>query len=509
MTDSQDISNDLSAWIDGELSDARSEQVAKAVQSDPALAAEADELRQVASLLSQFAPPALPDDFAQRIAAQAIPPKPSHFPRWASLCVAASVLVATGTALLLFQNDDIQQPSLAYNDESKENRIAATESITDDSVELKTEAEAIHRRMKDLDEKLYTEKKDHRDLEVPKVAEELADTRSIRPAKPVARFPVASKRASKTASKTAGKKAGKYKGSIAKDATPGQVLSPVASNPQPTRQIGKKADNGIATGDGPVNQTMGRAGPGRYDAALNMDQARTEAQATVTMMQNSLPVAQTVPGGPPGQKPIQFQAFRTNQHRQAKNGEQSETVYAKSLKAGQQRIEGLLYRNGIELVKQNQPLLNNRQAVLVGGWSKMVARAQVVQAKATADTSDDSQTDAPVTGQLKYMVFGGQSQIKELRSQVQVLNAANKTAKAEEVAADQVDSLAKEETIPAPILEGDVKPTAISSDIDPPDTETRQRTAKSKSHPAKRKQQRSSLSPPPVDVLIITVEERK
>ena len=45
MTDTQDISNDLSAWIDGELPDARAKQVAEAVQADPALAAEADELR--------------------------------------------------------------------------------------------------------------------------------------------------------------------------------------------------------------------------------------------------------------------------------------------------------------------------------------------------------------------------------------------------------------------------------------------------------------------------------
>ena len=501
MTDTQDISNDLSAWIDGELSDARAEQVAKAVQSDPALAAEADELRQVAALLSQFAPPALPDDFAQRIAAQAIPPKPSHFPRWASFCVAASVLVATGTALLIFQDNDTPKPSLAYNDESEENRIAETESIADDSVELKTEADAIHGRMKDLGEKLYTEKKDDRDLDVPKVAEELADIRSIRPAKPGARVPVASKRASKTA----GKKGGRYKGSIAKDATPVEVASPIAPNPQATLWASAKAGN-IAASNGTANQTMGRAGPGRYDAIANMDQARTEAQATVSMMQNSLPVAQTVPGGPPGQKPIQFQAFRTNQHRQAENGEQNETVYAKSLEAGQQRVEGLFRDNGIELVKKNQPLLNTGQVVTTSTRRSARPATGQIQSK----TTRDSKTAARSASQVQYIVFGGQSQIKTLRSQVQVLNAPAEAPKAdEEMAAKQVDSLAKKETIPAPILVGGLKPTLMSSDIDPPEAETRLRASKAKATPARSKQQRSALSPPPVDVLIITVEERK
>jgi hypothetical protein len=499
MTDTQDISNDLSAWIDGELSDARSEQVAKAVQSDPALAAESDELRQVAALLRQLDAPSLPDDFAQRIAAQAIQPKPNHFPHWASICVAASVLVATGTALLIFQNDDMQPPSLAYNDESKENRIATAESVAVDAVELRTEADAIHVGLKTRDAGASA-KEYARDREVRENLDDISPIRAAKPGAPRERA-------------RANKKVGKYKGRIAKDAVPGPVLSPVASNRKPTRKIGKKAghDANVDERNAPAKQTRGRAGLGQYDAVANVCQARTDAQATVAMMQNCLPVAQTVPGGPPGQKPIQFYAFRLNQHRRPENREQNETVYAKSLEAGQQRVEGLLRYNGIELVKKNQPLLNTGQVVTVSTRRLAGPATGQIQSK----TTRDSKTAARSASQVQYIVFGGQSQIKTLRSQVQVLNAAteepkaDEAPKAEEMAAKQVDSLAKKETIPSPILAGGLKPTLMSSDIDPPEAVTRLQAAKAKATQARSKQQRSALSPPPVDVLIITVEERK
>ena len=111
------------------------------------------------------------------------------------------------------------------------------------------------------------------------------------------------------------------------------------------------------------------------------------------------------------------------------------------------------------------------------------------------------------------MVFGGKSQIKELRRQVSVLNAANEKAKAEEVTVKQADSLEQKETIPAPILEGDLKPTLISSDIDPPQTGTLARSSKSSTNapsaPPTSSEPLRQIKTPAVDILIIMVEERK
>ena len=583
MTDTQDISNDLSAWIDGELSDARAKQVAEAVQADPALAAEADELRQVASLIGQLGGPGeLPANFAQRVAEQAIQHKTSRFPHWASFCVAASVLIATGTALMLFQDNDTYQTSLAYHSEEDAKRDEGTAAgieldAVDDAVELGTEADALHRRPRELVDKRaskvlnedFAKKELNRDAF--KGDEEISASGRIAAPKPgpqpirfrgkgggnqklsdraakVNKPPLAAlvkEDLNKDGQVTYASKAGRdiselraiavpepsaltrrytgkgrdYKGLVEQPAE--VAITPVAPKPRGPRRIGKKSSAYAKTQDWDAdaeNRLRRRAGPGPYDAVSNMAQARTEAQATVTMMQSDSPIVRkastivlNVPGGPPGQQAIQLQAFRMDQQPQPENREQTETVYVKSLDAGQKRIEGLLSYNGIEMVKQNQPLLNNGQAVLVGGWNN-VARAQATQPKPRNTSSADSKTDTPVTGQLQYMVFGGKTQIKELRRQVSVLNASIQTAEAKKKAADASVKVPEKEIVPEPIL-AELKPTPIPNEPDVAQTETLAKNSKPAAKAPSAKPTSSEplrqIKTPAVDILIIMVEERK
>ena len=551
MTDTQDISNDLSAWIDGELSDARSKQVAEAVQADPDLATEADELRQVASLISQFAPPELPDDFAQRIVEQAIQPKPNHFPHWACFCVAASVLITTGIALLLFEDGKVPPSSLAYHSaedaESDTRTVFETKGTAVDEGELKTEADAIALRRRkpssdffgkagvngkiDVAEELLAKRSSH--SHALKASKDLGDMAQINPAEPAT--PVAgisegrdkgykklaeivaddatsdSPRISAPAERIgkSGKKDGDSRGVSAK----GGALfdrGSVATKSEAARRMSRKpVGHERVQAKGKGSRMKSRAGPGRYDVASNVVQARTEAQATITEMQNSLPVRQTVPGGPPGQKAIRIHAFQMRQRTQPENLEQTETVYAKSLKVGQQRIEGILRYNNIELVEQNQPLLNAGQAVAVSENTAALPATQQLQSNSPRNQID-GKIAAPAA-QVQYMVFGGKSQIATLRSQVRVLNSSLVMDKANEVASLEAKSSKQKNTFSSLIPKDSEQvqtPTQAASQAERP---AKPSPPAPITKPARASQTGtcSQISTPAVDILIITVEERK
>jgi hypothetical protein len=552
MTDTQDISNDLSAWIDGELPGARAKQVAEAVQADPALAAEADELRQVASLISQFGAPELPDDFAQRIVEQAIQPKPSHFPRWASFCVAASVLVTTGIALLLFEDGEAPQSSLAYHSEedaeSDDLTVLDAEATDFGGVELNTEADAIRLRRRKPSSNFFGTAEADRKLDVAeehlakrssgsdalKVREELD---GIRPAKPIipAKGLAGKNKACKKLPEIAaddaihdapeinapaermGKVRTKAEGArelSLKDETL-VTISPVVTKPKAAGRVSKKSveyDRVQARGKG--SRKTSRAGPGRYDAVSNFAQARDEAQATITEMQNAAAVSQTVPGGPPGQKAIRLDTFQMRQRTQPENLEQTETVYAKSQEAGQQRIERLLLRNNIELVEQNQPLLNAGQAVAVSDNTAPppVTLKQKLNSSRFKINSKTTTHAAPAASQVQYMVFGGQSQIKTLRSQIQVLNGTNEKVKVNEVASNRIAPM-KQQKLLSSLIPQDIEqvqaPTQVASQTEQPAKISPPPALKTQPAGDTQRETLRQISTPAVDILIITVEERK
>lgn len=54
---SQDLEEDLTAWLDGELSDARAQEVAAAVAADPALTQQVEALKKTRVLLSSLSTP--------------------------------------------------------------------------------------------------------------------------------------------------------------------------------------------------------------------------------------------------------------------------------------------------------------------------------------------------------------------------------------------------------------------------------------------------------------------
>jgi hypothetical protein len=518
------------------------------VQADSALAAEADELRQVASLISQFGAPELPDDFAQRIVEQAIQPKPSHFPRWASFCVAASVLITTGIALLLFEDGEAPQSSLAYH--TAEDAGSVTRTVLDakekdfGEAELKTEADAPPLRRRKPSSNFFGTAEADRKLDV---AEEHLAKRSsgsdalnsseeldcIRPAKPntLAKGIAGKNKAYKKLPEIAADDAihdapeinapAERMGKVRTKAEEARELSlkdgvlvaisPVVTQPKAAGRVSKKSggyDRVQAKGKG--SRMKSRAGPGRYDVMSNVMQARTEAQATITTMQRALPVSQTVPGGPPGQKAIRIHAFQMRQRTQPETLEQTETVYAKSLEAGQQRIEGILRYNNIELVKQNQPLLNAGQAVAVSGNPAALPATQQLQPNSPRDQIG-WKIAAPAASQVQYMVFGGQSQIATLRSQVRVLNATREKAKANEVAAIEAKQRKQKRALSSLIPQDSEQaqtPTEAASQTEQP-AKTSPSAPQTTAPPAPQRETRSQISTPAVDILIITVEERK
>ena len=64
-------SQDLSAWLDGELSGPEARRVVQAVEADPALRAEADALAAVRRAVRELSRQKAPDDFVARVLAEA------------------------------------------------------------------------------------------------------------------------------------------------------------------------------------------------------------------------------------------------------------------------------------------------------------------------------------------------------------------------------------------------------------------------------------------------------
>jgi hypothetical protein len=124
----------------------------------------------------------------------------------------------------------------------------------------------------------------------------------------------------------------------------------------------------------------------------------------------------------------------------------------------------------------------------------------------------DSKIAAPPTAQVQYMVFGGESQIATLRSQVRVLNGTSEKAKANEVAAIEAKQMQKEQRTTSSLIPQDSEqvqtPTQASSQTEQP-AKISPPAPKTKPTRAPQRETRSQISTPAVDILIITVEERK
>jgi len=114
MTQDENIHEQLSAYLDGELDDARSAAVVEAVEADANLAAELKRLRTMRELLHSLPRESAPDGFVDRVLAQAerrnligaggadggnAAPEPWMWVRW--VATAAVVLIAVGVGLVI------------------------------------------------------------------------------------------------------------------------------------------------------------------------------------------------------------------------------------------------------------------------------------------------------------------------------------------------------------------------------------------------------------------------
>ncbi|OQB81353.1 MAG: hypothetical protein BWX88_04290 [Planctomycetes bacterium ADurb.Bin126] len=109
MSDRDDILEQLSAWLDGELSDEQARRVEKAVRDDPHLQGELEALRSVRRLVRALPGRKAPEGFAARVLARAerahLLGQPSAMVsrsfRWISLATAAVVLLSAGVVLYM------------------------------------------------------------------------------------------------------------------------------------------------------------------------------------------------------------------------------------------------------------------------------------------------------------------------------------------------------------------------------------------------------------------------
>ncbi len=105
----------LSAWLDGELSEAEARQVAQRVEQDPAWATEADALRRLDGLLDAWTAPPLRRDLSDAVLARAHQRPPRH--RWLAtltpLAAAAAIALAVGIFHLARPAGPTQGPPLA------------------------------------------------------------------------------------------------------------------------------------------------------------------------------------------------------------------------------------------------------------------------------------------------------------------------------------------------------------------------------------------------------------
>lgn len=109
MNERDDILEQLSAWLDGELPAEQARRVEQAVRTDPELAAEADSLRKLRRLVRTVPARKAPEGFAARVMARAerahLLGQPyasiSRSFRWISLAAAAVVLLSAGAAMVI------------------------------------------------------------------------------------------------------------------------------------------------------------------------------------------------------------------------------------------------------------------------------------------------------------------------------------------------------------------------------------------------------------------------
>jgi anti-sigma factor RsiW len=96
---SQDIEEDLSAWLDGELSDARAKEIAAAVAADPRLGKLADSLKKSREALTALSTPELSPRLRALVLSE-VAKQPEKRPFWPALFLGFAA--AAGLAALVW-----------------------------------------------------------------------------------------------------------------------------------------------------------------------------------------------------------------------------------------------------------------------------------------------------------------------------------------------------------------------------------------------------------------------
>jgi anti-sigma factor RsiW len=110
MRDRKNIAEQLSAYLDGELSDEQARRVRKALKDDPSLARELEALKAARELVHSLPPHKAPEDFTAAVLERAerlrlVAPAPVAAGRWSinwvSLATAAIVLITVGIGVVV------------------------------------------------------------------------------------------------------------------------------------------------------------------------------------------------------------------------------------------------------------------------------------------------------------------------------------------------------------------------------------------------------------------------
>jgi anti-sigma factor RsiW len=110
MRDRKNIAEQLSAYLDGELSDEQARRVRKALKDDPSLAKEFEALKAARELVHSLPPHKAPEDFTAAVLDKAerlrlVAPAPAAAGKWsihwASLATAAVVLITVGIGVVV------------------------------------------------------------------------------------------------------------------------------------------------------------------------------------------------------------------------------------------------------------------------------------------------------------------------------------------------------------------------------------------------------------------------
>ncbi len=110
MNEQEDIGEQLSAYLDGELSDEQARRVEQAIKDDPSLARKLADFKAARELVRSLPPHKAPEDFAATVMDKAerlrlVAPLPGAKARWsmnwASLATAALVLIAVGIGVVV------------------------------------------------------------------------------------------------------------------------------------------------------------------------------------------------------------------------------------------------------------------------------------------------------------------------------------------------------------------------------------------------------------------------